>query len=334
MELTLTMPATGSDLDIGWTGLAHNFPIVPGASLHYTLSGCDGKTTFDCTGTGQTGPGTPNGETFGAPLPLVVAGVGVCVVTRFHSPTLQGTFNLRTGDAGTTTPNQLPLNLAVYERLTFPEICPQCVIPGGGGELGSTGTCSSTSTNSGATCTVDAKVNVAGQGLYLLSSACPPLEDGLGSIFTILTWDIELSLTTAQAPPLVGPRPCPDPAGPQTSDDSCGGSACNARCSGAACASTDASGNCIDANRGISQLCCANDTTVPCFPTSPASKAAGLGSIIRTGKPVVPGDPTGGVFAGTFCIASTNSILDGIIGLPGPGAILLPAVATVEGPAP
>src|SRR5262249_31664812 len=160
------------------------------------------------------------------------------------------------------------------------------------GDLGSTGTCSSTSTNSGATCTVDGKVNVAGQGLYLLSSACPPLGDTAPT-----TFDVELLLSTAQAPPLVGPMPCPDSAGPQTSDDNCGGSACNARCTGAACASTDAAGNCIDAKGGISQLCCASNTALPCFPTSVASKAAGLGSIIRTGKPVVPGDPTGGVFA-------------------------------------
>jgi hypothetical protein len=59
---------------------------------------------------------------------------------------------------------------------------------------------------------------------------------------------------------------------------------------------------------------------MPCFPTSAASKAAGLGSIIRTGKPVVPGDAAGGVFAGTFCIAGTDSTLINVTtGLPGPG---------------
>jgi hypothetical protein len=59
----------------------------------------------------------------------------------------------------------------------------------------------------------------------------------------------------------------------------------------------------------------------------------GLGSIIRSGKPVVPGDPNGGVFAATFCIAHTDSGLINITsGLPGPGALLLPSVAVVTTP--
>src|SRR5262249_13861748 len=70
-QITLTVPATGSDLDNGWTGTSHNFPIINGTTLRYCLSGCDGKTTFDCTGTGATGAGSINGATFGAPLPLL-----------------------------------------------------------------------------------------------------------------------------------------------------------------------------------------------------------------------------------------------------------------------
>src|SRR5262249_17325095 len=34
-ELTLTVPATGSDLDEGWTGISHNFPVPNGSTLHY-----------------------------------------------------------------------------------------------------------------------------------------------------------------------------------------------------------------------------------------------------------------------------------------------------------
>jgi hypothetical protein len=321
-QLTLTVPATGSDLDNGWTGTSHNFPIINGSSVHYTLS-CTGD---DCTGTGETGAGTANGETFGAPLPLLAAGVPVCVVNRYQTAMLTGTFNLTTGAAGVSSPNNIPLFSDVYLRTTFPEVCPKCVIPGGGGDLGSTGACSSTAKNPGASCTVDGKVTVAGKGLYLLSTACPPLGDSPPT-----TLNIQLPLTTGQAPALVGPAPCPDSAGPQTSDDSCQGAACNATCTGSACVSTDAQGRCIDAKGGISQLCCANNTSTPCFPTSAASKAAGGGSIVRTGSPVIPGNATGGVFAGTFCIARTNSSLINITtGLPGPGALLLPSVAVVQ----
>src|SRR5262249_18336854 len=97
--------------------------------------------------------------------------------------------------------------------------------------------------------------------------------------------------------------------------------ACNAGCTGTACVSHDAAGNCVDAKGGISQFCCANNTALPCFPTSPASAAAGLGKISRTGKPVVPGDTTGGTFAGTFCIAHTDPPLHHPAPRPpGPGA--------------
>jgi hypothetical protein len=317
-RLTLTVPPTGSDLDNGWTGISHNFPIINGSSLHYVLSCPDG---VNCTGSGMTGPGTPNGMTFGAPLPLLAANTPVCVVNRFQDATLTGTFNLQTGDAGMSAPNLVRLFSDVYLRTTFPEVCPKCVIAGGGGDLGSTGKCSNTSKTPGAACTVDGKVVVAGQGLYLLSSACTPLGDSPPT-----SLDIELPLTTGQAPPLVGPLPCGDSAGPQTSDDNCGSGVCNAGCTGTACASHDAAGNCIDAKGGISQLCCSNNTSLPCFPTK------GGGSIVRTGKPVVPGDAAGGVFAGTFCIAHTDSsLINSVTGLPGPGALLFPAVGTLTG---
>jgi len=315
--LTLTVPPTGSDLDNGWTGISHNFPIINGSSIQYTLSCPDG---VNCTGTGTTGPGTFNGTTFGAPLPLLAANTPVCVVNRFQDPMLTGTFNLTTGDAGVSSPNLVKLFSDVYLRTTFPEVCPKCVIAGGGGDLGSTGKCSSTSKTPGANCTVNGKVVVAGQGLYLLSSDCVPLGDSPPT-----TLDIQLPLTTGQAPPIVGPVPCRDATGPQTQDDNCGAGACNAGCTGTACATHDAAGNCIDAKGGISQLCCSTNTALPCFPTK------GGGSIVRSGKPVVPGDAAGGVFAGTFCIAHTDSsLINSVTGLPGPGALLLPAVATVQ----
>jgi len=331
-QITFTVPATGSDLDNGWTGISHNFPVINGSQLRYCLSGCDGTSTFDCTGSGATGAGSLNGATFGAPLPLLAANTPVCVVNRYMpNETLQGTFNLQTGASGIYTPanpngNLVSLFSDVYLRTTFPEVCPRCNIPGGGGDIGSVGKCSSTAKTPGADCRVDGKVVVAGQGLYLLSSACVPLGDSPPT-----SLDIELPLTTGTAKELTGSKPCPDTAGPQTQDDNCNGAACNAGCTGTACVSHDAAGNCVDAKGGISQFCCANNTALPCFPTSPASAAAGLGKISRTGKPVVPGDTTGGTFAGTFCIAHTDSsLINSVTGLPGPGALLLPSTAVVS----
>src|SRR5262249_21678207 len=113
--LTVTVPVAdrqhpelgnGSDLDNGWTGTSHNFPVIGGSSLKYCLSGCDSKTTFNCTGTGSTAANggdptqTLNGATFGAPLPLLAANVPVCVVNQFQDTTLNATFNLQTGDSG------------------------------------------------------------------------------------------------------------------------------------------------------------------------------------------------------------------------------------------
>jgi hypothetical protein len=171
----------GSDLDNGWTGTSHNFPVIDGSSLKYCLTGCDSVSTFDCELSGTTavsGDSNPlNGATFGAPLPLLAANVPVCVVNRFQDPVLTGHYNLQTGEAGTPdNPNTVNLFSDVYLRTSFTgEVCPRCNVPGGGGKLGDKGTCSSSAKNAGAACVVDGEVTVAGKGLYLLSSACTPL---------------------------------------------------------------------------------------------------------------------------------------------------------------
>jgi hypothetical protein len=322
-SLTMTVPledpahpelGNGSDLDNGWTGTSHNFPVIGGSTLFYCLSGCDGTTTFDCQASGATGAGTPNGPTFGAPLPLLAANVPVCVVNQFADATLTGTYNLQTGEAGSAAnPNLVHLTSNVYLRSSFPEVCPRCQGAAVQG-IGDTGTCSSTARNAGASCTVNGEVTVAGKGFYLLSSDCTPLGDqpptGL---------DIKLPFTTGAATPLVGPLPCPG----QTNDDGCNGGACNAGCTGAACVATDDAGNCVDAKGGLSQLCCASNTATPCFPTR------GGGSITRVGHPGTNGQTL--LSAATFCIAATDSTLINITtGLPGPGALLLPSLVSVR----
>jgi hypothetical protein len=323
-EVDLTVPledaqhpelGNGSDLDNGWTGSTHNFPIIGGSTVRYCLSGCDGVTTFDCQASGTTAAGTEanpvNGPTFGSPLPLLAAQVPVCVVNSYRDPVLTGTFNLQTGEGGSAAnPNLVHLNSDVY-LTSGNEVCPKCQVSGTGG-IGSTGTCSSSARAPGASCTVDGVVTVAGHGLYLLSSQCPP------SGASMATLKINLPFTTGPTIPLVGPLPC---AG-QTTDDGCNGGACNATCTGAACAGTNAAGECVDAKGGISQLCCANATSTPCFPSK------GGGSITRSGKPGTAGNIM--VNAALFCIDATQSgIINITAGLPGPGALLLPVKVSV-----
>ena len=109
----------------------------------------------------------------------------------------------------------------------------------------------------------------------------------------------------------------------QTADDACSGAACAAGCTGNACVTHDASGQCIDSKGGISQVCCSNDTTKPCFPTG-----SGVGAIQRTGKRALNGQL--GAQVATFCINTTqSSIINITTGLPGPGAIILPNTVQV-----
>ena len=91
-------------------------------------------------------------------------------------------------------------------------------------------------------------------------------------------------------------------------------------------------GLCIDAKGGLSQTCCAGDPAQPCYPT------ANGGQIVRTGTAIPPApafpDPTypktGQVtLVATFCEGSSGStVVDGVTGLPGPGAIVLPMATT------
>ena len=222
-QLNLTVPladattnSNGSDLDNGISGVSHNFPVIGGNTVKYCLSGCDGTTTTQCTGTGTTGDpaSTLNGPTFGAPLPLLAGGVPVCVVSRYQDPTITSTYDLATGQGG----GLIKLFSDVYLVQSSQEVCPRCVVPGGGGTLGDQGTCSATARTPGAKCTVQALDRVtqgAGDQNYTLSTSCIPTANLLQA-----SLDIELPLTT-EAVNTPGPLPCKSMG--QTADDACSG---------------------------------------------------------------------------------------------------------------
>jgi len=95
-ELVLIVKSEGTDLDNGWAGPSLNLPIPAGTTLQMCLGGCDDRDPI-CDTTVNTGVGTFNGETFGPPLPVLVAGVPSCIVNEFQSPVFTGTANLQTG---------------------------------------------------------------------------------------------------------------------------------------------------------------------------------------------------------------------------------------------
>jgi hypothetical protein len=308
-ELTVAVAREGTDLDNGWTGISHNFPVVYGSTLRACLQGCDASGTPACT-SDQAATDAVNGATFGAPLPLFAANIPVCVVNRFATPKITDvSADVLTGATSST----IHLLSDIYLTSAV-QLCPRC----SGSDLGKPGTCDS-GARQGQACRTEGIVTVGGvpQGqnpTYTLSSDCPPVPGARQG-----TIPINLPATTGTST-LAGPRPCG-----AAQDDGCGAGVCNAPCQGPACA-TMLGGQCVDAKGGVSQLCCSSNQTIPCFPTR-------TGAIERTGS-AAPPTPAGTTYpktetatlVATFCEASSGSnVVDVSTGLPGPGAIILPS---------
>jgi hypothetical protein len=314
-ELRLTV-TDGSDIDLGFVGLAHSFQFATGTTFRQCLTECDGAADPACVAAGATGAGSLNGPTLGPPLPLTVAGVTNCLVNRFDSP-IAGTTNVETGAIDL----EIGLRTAVYVLSD----CPEC----DGEAIGDSGRCAG-GPSRGRVCRVEGTLRTAAGRLLRLSSACPP-EAKSGRPREV---PFRLRVSTGRRA-LDGSRPCPG----QPEDDRCGSGTCSARCSGAACIAEQpdpvAPGAtiCVDAKGGVSQLCCSNDATTPCFPSGGAG-----GQIERVGRatPPLPASPgetypkrAAAVVVDTFCLPATgdNSIDASVTGLPGPGAAITPLTA-------
>lgn len=317
-QLTFTVLNNGTDLDNGWTGTSHNFPVPSNSKLKFCLCNCNDTDNPDCTGQGATGPNSLNGTTFGPPLPLIAGGVPVCVVNRFNGP-VTGGGNLQTGEAS----GMVNLFSDVYVT-DATRVCPRC----------NGGNCDS-GTRVGQACTVDGQVlvaeSLAQNKIFQLSQACPPGGTPVGTL------NITLPVTTGTST-LSGSKPCREreAQGVPVLDDACGAAGCGADCQpGSKACETMAPSPidptqmvCIDSKGGISQKCCMGDAATPCFPTG-----GGGPGIMRTGRPVPPTpawpDPTypksttGTVMVATFCEAATTRFtVDQVAGLPGPGALI------------
>lgn len=307
-EMRLTVAQTGTDLDNGFTGVSHNFPITPNGTLDVCLSGCDGTTTVDCTAQGAVGEGTPNGVAFGAPLPLLAANVPVCVVNRWRDP-ITGTANIQTGE--------MDLLVTLFSDVYFTssgDVCPQCI--NGKCNLGR---------NSGKACTVEAELEVvestASDKTFKLSRDCPPFGQPDGTLL------IDLPLTTKMTDALTIDT-CPT----QKANE-CGAGGCGAACTGKACVAMienpSAPGEmvCVDSKGGISQTCCNSATDVPCFAIDNGGEVRrqGLATVPQPALPDATFPKThDGVLAAIFCEAATGvATIDRTTGLPGPAALIL-----------
>ena len=332
-QLDLSTTGTGSDLDVGWTGISHNFPVAPRAQVRLCLTACDASTNPLCdVSTTPVGTGTIN-PMFGPPLPLIAQGVPVCLVNRYEGPPT-GIVNVQTGEV--TNANPLAIDLFSDVHLTLnAQVCPRCTSGGGTPSFGQTGTCDG-GPNLGKACTVDSVLQVTqaqGNKTYALSGGCPPDPGQLAG-----TLSIQLRLTTGTST-LAGPTPCTEgqdnPVAAPLMDDSCGDGTCTrGACTGSACVSHAPDGTCLDAKGGLSQACCSTQTNLPCFATKNG------GSITRTGEadPPTPAWPdstypkmsSGSSLVATFCAGATEkAVINNTSGLPGPGALILPVTETL-----
>ena len=193
-ELVLTIADSGTDLDNGWKGASHNFPLVPNGKLDMCLSNCDGTTDTLCDACGQVGPGSKNGEIFGAPLPLLASGTAVCVVSKWRQ-NIGGTTDVATGDTSLVVGLNSEVSLTDQNA-----ICPQC----------RNGSCQGGASN-GNPCTVEATlpvfISANRTDQYQLSSTCLPSSK-------VATLQIDFNpLTSGTSAPLTGDIPCPRAAG-------------------------------------------------------------------------------------------------------------------------
>jgi hypothetical protein len=302
----------GADLDNGWIGIAHNFPVVEGAMLRACLRDCDTSTDSACTVDADTGPGTVN-PAFGPPQPTLVIGSATCLVHRFDSR-ITGSADLATGAV------DVAFDLLTEVWIAPPGIvCPQC----SGEAIGDTGVCLS-GPDKGRACRVEGTILVsdAQETVFKVSSRCRP-EGALAAKLSI-----PLDVTTGTRT-LSGPLPCDG----QLETNSCAAAdGCTAACSGDACVAmvphpVDAGTQiCRDRRGGLAQQCCADDPTVACFAHD---------EITRTGRAGVPQpawpEPTypktsEPVLVDAFCEPATGAnLLDAVTtGLPGASALILP----------
>lgn len=367
--ITYTLVGQLSDIDLGWTGRAHDQAGGHGASVSFGLT-CPGAEVGQCGSCQLRGPvqsttvvdnhrcfdapeircqddaACPQGAGargcgffLAAPLPMaagarVAAGaVPICAMTRIAAA-VSGTANPDTGAVS----SDLAIELALYAGIDPGQPCPRCT----GADLGGAGTCGGGPRN-GHACTVDAMI-----GTFGTSFDCPPDPDtrvGASTVPLALTSGRSTLAPTATCtgPAFAGAKcHCTDQALP----NECGDTGGDGRC--VVDTVNDQQGVCIpgpiDPPRCYVEVfrSCGSKDDCPglddscsqplreCLADANAELGT-TGPIVRIGAQ----GPTERRFASTFCLeATSNAAINEAVGLPGPGALLLTAAVCTQAQCP
>jgi hypothetical protein len=294
----------GSDLDTGWTGIAHNSVATEGSTVTTQLN-CVGN---DCTVDGTALVGMP----FGPPLPLSSGGVPVCVLNSFREA-VTGTYNCETG----CSESSVKILSKVFLVQDIAQPCPICNGDPTPNDGQKGGTCA------GGTATVGAPCDVGGTSPQFgaTSNDCLPTGSSVGELA------IDINPLSTGTVTQTGNGDCVA----ATSADDCycpsqnRGNACD---SGICPASGVCEGGPIDAFCSVQKFrSCLTDQD--CEATFPGS-----GTCVQAPRPCFGDTITrqgtcgtqSGTLVGFFCIPATRApAINTTAGLPGPGALSLPA---------
>jgi hypothetical protein len=307
-------PATG-DVDVGFTGNAHDLVMLGGAGFRAELR--------DCDGTACNLYGAVAGASLGAPSPLSAGGVPLCVTLRFVADSI-GSFDSATGDLAV----RMPLRIELFIGTDVAQPCPACVPfeSADGAQLGESGLCAS-GPNDGAFCLVEGLNDPAFGIAAATSSACPPAAGA-----RIVGFDIDVAATTGSTS-FPAARPCASPFSQhlacwcpgQPQPNACEDEVCAATASGGVCPGGPADGRCArEPFRG-----CLDDAHCPAGGDEclVAARACFPDPIERRGAADPPRDGVAHpVVAGALCFPATSvGAVNTAAGFPGPGAFVLPA---------
>ena len=311
-QLTLTVTSQdGSDLDTGWTGIAHNSVAISQSTVTVNLNDCGSGT---CTVDGSA----LVGQKFGGPLPLSSGGVPVCVLNTFREA-VTGTYECASGCGDSTV--KLTSSVFLVQDIGMP--CPTCDGDPTPNDGQKGGTCHGGSASAGQPCDVNGVSALFGS----TSNDCLPSGSSVGDLAIDLAplTTGTVSHTADQACVSVGSVGqcfCPGQNRPNACDTGvCGAngtcdSPIDGLCSGQKFRSCTPGSGTADCEAVFPGAGTCTDTPRPCFGDT----------ITRTGQCATPGNT--GTLVSFFCIPATKApAINTTAGLPGPGALSLPAIS-------
>jgi len=303
LNVTVTSDA-GSDLDTGWTGIAHNSIATQDTSV---------TTELDCTSDSKC---TVNGanlvnQPFGSPLPLSSGGVPVCVLNTFREA-VTGTYDCSTGCSETNV--KILSKVFLVQDIAQP--CPICVGDTTPNDGQKNGTCQGGTAAAGQPCDTGGTSPQFGS----TSNDCLPTGNSVGEL------NIDITPLTTGTISQTGTTQCV--AASAGSNCFCPSQNRGNACDSGVCTNGTCPEGPIDAFCSVQKFrsCLTNDDCETTFPGSGTcvqqARPCFTDTISRTGQC----GTQSGTLVGFFCIPQTRApAINTTAGLPGPGALSLPA---------